>query len=209
MNLKTLALTIAVLTSGCLHKYMYAQTGMTWFDPTTTADKSNEGNEGIDCETLKDGYQSDLGLLVTEFVARPFFTYTHPQIRKYLNGQPLMECSAKVQRVNENHFVIIEFKINSTRAKTNYGNLEKDVKIKVNLMNNEHLYLKSIERDRGKVRKNLQRTTYVGTYAISSADIDLLKKHSIDKVTVLWEEGVEEYEIVNVDLIKNQLGCLN
>lgn len=186
------------------------QTAMTWFDPSSSNNKNADSKlKGTDCLTLKDGYQSDLSMNITEFVARPFFTYTHPQVRRYLNGQALMEGSAKVQRVNENHFVIIEYTINSTRAKTNYGNLEKDVKIRVNLMNNDHIYLKSIDRDRGKVKKNLKRTTYLGTYAIAKSDIDLLKKHSIDKITVLWEEGVEEYEVVNVDLIKNQLNCLN
>lgn len=203
MNIKTLGLIVIIVSiqSFC----SYGQSGMTWFEPSTIDIKNSE----IDCQTLKDGFQSDLSMNVTEFVGRPFFTYTHPQVRKYLKGQALMECTAKVQRVSENHFVIIEYKINSTRAKTNYGNLEKNVKIKVNLMNNDHIYLKSIERDRGKVKKNLKRTTYTGTYAIAKSDVDLLKKHSIDKVTVLWEEGVEEYEVVNVDLIKNQLNCLN
>lgn len=208
MNINALALItlLCYLLSGSLS----AQTGMTWFDPQSlTTAKSSSGNSSCDCETIKDGHQSDLGMNVTEFVARPFFTYTHPQVRRYLKGQALMETKAKVQKVNDNIFVIIEFKINSTRAKTNYGNLEKNVKIKVNMMNNNHIYLTSIERDRGKVKKNQQRTTYTGTYAISKSDRDLLKKHSMDKVTVLWEEGVEEYEIINVDLIKNQLNCLD
>ena len=51
-------------------------------------------------------------------------------------------------------------------------------------------------------------TTYIGTYAINKENANTLRKHSMDKITVLWEEGIETYEIQNIDLVKNQLNFL-
>ena len=71
------------------------------------------------------------------------------------------------------------------------------------------MYLENIERDRGKVKRNDKYTLYEGTFSITKSNASLLKKHSIDKISVLWEEGLEEYEVMNIDLVKNQLNCLN
>lgn len=111
--------------------------------------------------------------------------------------------------MDDNHFLILEYKINSDKAKTNYGDLDQGEKVKIDLFNDDHVYLENIERSRGKVKRSDRYTTYTGTYAISNNNVSILKKHSMDKITVLWEEGVETYEIQNIDLIKNQLKFLS
>lgn len=183
-----------------------SQTNYNWFSPD-----SPEGNKGLtlahpDCSTEEK--ENKLDLEVMDFEAQPLYVYVHPQIRPFMKNKYLMEVSAAVKKVDDNHFLLITYKINSENAKSNYGNLEKGGKIKVDLISKDHLYLENIERDRGKVRRNAQQTTYTGTYAIHKDNLSLLKKHSMDKITVLWAEGVEEYQIQNIDLVKNQLKCL-
>ncbi len=181
------------------------QSSMSWFEPSSITDEKDIITSS-DCQIAK---EDNTGLYYEiEFEQKPFFVYTHPQVRGFVQDGFLMECQANIQQVDENKFLILEYKINSSQAKISYGNLEKGEKIKVDLINKEHIYLENIERSRGKVRKSDNYTLYYGTYAISKDNMNMLKKHSIDKITVLWEEGIETYEIQNIDLIKNQLNFL-
>lgn len=178
------------------------QGGLTWFEATSN-DEEMFYAYSLDCTIAKDEFQGELRKI--EFEPRQFFVYTHPQVRKYMTDEYLMEVMAYVSKVGDNQFLILEYKINSDKAKINYGNLEKGGKIKVDLLNKDHVYLENIERSRGKVKRSDKNTIYIGTYAINKDNLGLLKKHSIDKITVLWEEGVEQYEVQNVDLVRNQL----
>ena len=184
---------------------VYSQAGLSWFEPSSLSD-DRDNSTSADCVIAK---EDNTGRYYEfEFEQKPFFVYTHPQVRSYVRDGFLMECQANIQKVDENVFLILEYKINSSQAKISYGNLEKGEKMKVDLVNKDHIYLENIERSRGKVRKTDNYTIYYGTYAISKDNISMLRKHSMDKITVLWEEGIETYEIQNIDLVKNQLNFL-
>lgn len=185
-----------------------AQSALPWFEPLDIKQLA-EDNTSSDCALKSSGFNSKTGFNEIIFEDKPFFVYTHPQVKKYMKHQYLMETEAHTEKINDNYFVIMNYKLNSDRAKTNYGNLEKDGRIKVALLNGDNIYLKNIARDRGKVRKSKKSTRYTGTYALDKEDIKALKKTSISTITVLWEEGVEEYQIQNINLIKNQLNCIN
>ncbi len=181
-----------------------SQANLEWFAAESIDENDYTISPDLDC-TLVHESSNESGIATHKFMPRQFFVYNHPQVRKYMKDEYLMECTGFINKVEENHFLILEYKINSDKAKVNYGNLEKGGKIKVKLINKDHLYLENIERSRGKVKRNDKYTIYTGTYAINKTNVGLLKKHYIDKITVLWEEGVEEYEVQNIDLVKNQL----
>ena len=186
---------------------MFGQESLTWFN-ASSLNSEELSIQSTDC-TLKESKTTGTGNYSQEYASMPLFVYTHPQVRQYLDKTFLIEASAYINKVDKNLFLLIEYKINSSQAKANYGNLEKGSKIKVSLLGNDHIYLENIERDRGAVRKKSNYTTYTGTYAITKESANALKKNSIDKITVLWAEGVEQYEIQNIDMVKNQLNCLN
>jgi hypothetical protein len=190
------------------HTVLLAQTSFPWFEAVNEQQMAQE-NVTSDCTIERSGFNTQTGFDEIIFESKPLFVYTHPQVKKYMRHQYLMETRAHTEKINENYFVILDYKINSERAKNNYGNLEKDGKIKVTLINGEHIYLMNIARDRGKVRKSKKSTSYTGTYTLDKDDIKALKKTSISTITVLWEEGVEEYEIQNIDLLKNQMNCID
>ncbi len=182
-----------------------SQSGLSWFEPSSITEGKHT-QTASDCIIAKEDNTSRFYEI--EFEQKPYFVYTHPQVRGFVRDGYLMECMANIQQVDDNIFLILEFKINSSQAKISYGNLEKGEKMKVDLVNKDHLYLENIERSRGKVRKSDNYTTYIGTYAINKENANTLRKHSMDKITVLWEEGIETYEIQNIDLVKNQLNFL-
>ncbi len=184
------------------------QGAIQWFEAASLTVEKDQSHS-LDCLISNRSLLEGTSTEDTKFQARQFFVYTHPQVRQYLKDEYLMECKAYVNQVGENTFLILQYKINSDKAKINYGNLEKGGKIKVTLMNKDHVYLENIERSRGKVRRTDKYTSYTGTYAINKTNKNTLKKQYIDKITVLWEEGVEEYQVQNVDLVLNQLNYLD
>ena len=184
-----------------------SQGNFTWFESHSSQFHDKDVVHACDCYLQKESMTAD-NKEIKEFEAFPLFIYNHPQIRKWMKNEFMMTATARVNKTGNNHFVIIEYAINSEKAKTNYGNLEKNGKMKVTLTDGEYIYLENIERDRGKVRRTAKQTKYTGTFALDKDDIKSLKKHAIDKIAVLWEEGVEEYQIQNIDLIKQQLNCL-
>lgn len=197
----------AILISLGVASNICGQTDYSWFSPDSPTVQKGLTRTHPDCQIDEKENLSEL--YIVDFKEQPFFVYVHPQVKSFMKNKYLMEAKAAVQKVKDNHFLLISYKINSENAKSNYGNLEKGSKIKVDLISKDHLYLENIERARGKVRRNAKQTTYTGTYAITKDNMVLLRKHSIDKITVLWEEGVEEYHLQNIDLVKNQLNCLN
>ena len=143
-----------------------------------------------------------------EMEAQTMFFYTHPKLKPILKDDHLMEGLANLYKVENDLFLVLNFRINSLNAKKSYGDLDKQSKIKITFENGEYIYLENIERDKGKVEKREGRTSYHGVYPIPKAQTKQLKKHFIYKMGVMWEEGYEEYDIINIDLIKNQIKCL-
>ena len=207
MSSKSLRI-FSILTLGLCCHHLSSQGNFTWFSPENSYADQKASEQFADCRIEKDEVNKLSDKKVLEYIPRPLFVYNHPQIRKYMVNEFLMEAQAYVNKVGDNHFMIIQFLINSDKAKNNYGNLEKGGKIKVSLIGADHIYLENIERDRGKVKRNAKRTIYTGTYAINEENLKSLKKHALDKITVLWEEGVEDYHIQNIDLIRQQLNCV-
>ncbi len=169
--------------------------------------KSNIKGESFDCaktlETSKD--QQD----VIAFKDKPLFLYTTPDFSKWSKRKNLMEASAHLYQVDKSLFLIISIQINSINAKRSYGNIARNTQMKIYLDNGNHIYLENIERDKGKVNRSEEKTNYKCILPIDKSDRKLLQKNFITKIGIMWGEGYQEYEVHNLDLIQNQLQCLN
>ncbi len=186
----------------------HAQFDVPWFEARSEKNINQDSGMQSDCDFVGNGVNNKTGYVEKELESKPFFVYTNPQVRKYMKNKYLVEGMANLYQVNNNIFLQIRFKINSANAKKNYGDLEKASKIKVTLSDRSTLYIENLDRERGKTNKKEGFTIYNGTYALNKDKVKEMKKHGIDNIAVLWEEGYEEYQIINTDLVKNQLSCL-
>lgn len=166
----------------------------------------SESNQYVDCIYKTNDISK--GTHIIEFEPKPIFVYTHPQVRKLLKGRHLMEADAHIYKAGDNLFLVLDMKLNSENARLTYGDLDQGARLKLTFTNNEFVYLDNIERDRGVVDRNRKTTTYQGVFPVSRSKLKDLRKHNIVTAGLFWEEGYEEYEVINVDLIKNQLNCI-
>jgi len=162
-----------------------------------------------DCVPSNESNTNSKGENIIEFEPRPFFVYTHPQVRRWMKDKFMMETSANIYQNGENTFLLLHIHINSGNARSSYGDLEKGQKIKLFFSKGDHIYLQNIERNKGAVNRSTDQTLYEGIYLLSKQNLKDLKKRNLNKIGILWEEGYEEYDIQNIDLIKNQISCLN
>lgn len=180
-----------------------------WFNPESQVAQMSAKHDHGDCAVTRKEVDKQLNIPIVEFQARALFMHTHPKFQKWIKNKFLMECSANVYHADKASFLQLHFKINSENAKHSYGKLEQGAKIKIMFSDGEYIYMENIERDRGTMKRSKKTTTYQGIFPIDKSDKKELKKREIEKIGIIWEEGYQEYEVQNVDLIKNQLNCLD
>lgn len=164
--------------------------------------------EAYDCSYQKADESSEEDN-ITELDNRLLFAYTHPQYTKFMDDKYLLKCYSHLARAEDNYFLILSFEINSMNAKRSFGDIESGVKMKLFFDNDQHIYLTSVEHDRGHLDRINKKTLYEAVLHIDKKDLKAIQKHNSMRLGFIWEEGYQEYAIQNIDLIKNQLNCLN
>lgn len=203
--IKSVLITLSFIIA---HESSFAQNTMYWFDAHSKNSEKMDHLVSADCQLVKDGIDKETGIYTKEYEQRPLFMHTHPEFKKWMKDKYLMECSANLYNAGETAFLLLHFKINSENAKHAYGNLNKGSQIKITFEDKEHIYLENIERDRGSAKRSKKYTSYKGVYPLDKGKVKELQKRGISKIGIVWEEGYQEYEVFNSDLIQNQAICL-
>lgn len=140
--------------------------------------------------------------------SRAFFNYTTPTFREQSGKQNLIEADASVVREDRKIFLELQIRIHSINARRSFGKIKAGERMKVYLINGQYFYTENSEKDKGRVSRDEGISYYRIKLALEKDDIKSLKKHFVDKIGIMWEKGYQEYEIHNIDLIKNQLNCI-
>ncbi len=196
-----------IVLAGILSTFARAQ-DRSVFVPYSNKTPEEDAYIDFDCSTRQSSNKAISGLETTEFEQGLFFTHTPPNVRKWLGNKSLIEARAHVVKVGKNTFLVLHFVINSEKAKSSYGDLEKGAMAKVFLEDDTELILYNLDRDKGQVRRQSKETVYEGTYNLDKFEVKELKKKDIYKISIVWEEGIESYNVFNINLIRNQLQCL-
>ena len=76
------------------------------------------------------------------------------------------------------------------------------------MINGQRVYGRNINNDKGQIESYTGHTLYTGIYELKKDDINALKNQYLDHIGIIWSSGYEEYDIYNVDFLKNQIKCL-
>lgn len=185
-----------------------SQSNIEWFNPSSGNITVEDNNIPVDCDIKIAGFDKELGVEVVDFEPKPLFMHTQPQVKKWMKDKYLLECLVNVYRADETSFLLLHFKINSENAKHAYGDLEQGSQLKITFSDGEHIYVENIKRDRGTAQRSKGTTTYEGIYPLDGFDMKELGKKNVSLIGIVWEEGYQEYEVQNFNLIRNQINCL-
>lgn len=137
------------------------------------------------------------------------FTHTDEKLRIYLKDKEYLKCEAFLTALGGGYlFLSLQFSFAYPNAREAYGFIEKGSVLTVKMLNGKYVNLRSGKMDRGSYDTEKELLTYQVHYPIDRKQINLLKESELDRMTVHWSSGFEEYEIYQLDFFINQIRCL-
>jgi hypothetical protein len=136
------------------------------------------------------------------------FSYTHSQLKPYFQEKHFMECYSSFAKLGETNYLYLKIFFNTSEAGNNYGSIIKGENLRITMMNGEKLFLESMSNSIPDKSEAKNRIIYDGIFSVSNAELDAFKSIEIDKLGIIWSYGYEEYDIKNIELLKNQAHCL-
>ena len=162
-----------------------------------------------DCGFLFEGVDEFLGKRRKDVNIGTFFTYTDDEMRRYLGNKEYLICEGNLTQIEGGILLLnLHYSIATRDASRTFGGLSQGSLLTVKFINGSKIKLVNTKDVTGQYDPLTERHTFVAQYIINSGQEKALKKEEVDKVRVIWKTGFEDYEIHDVDFIKNQLSCL-
>lgn len=178
--------------------------------PTTfPIEKAREKEDTYECEIVFDGYDEEIGSNRKEVKTQPFFSYSQEKMKPYFKADDYLHCDASISKVGKKYYLTLKIRIRSKDANKTYGALRANENIKIHMIDGRSVYGEAINSDKGQIESYTGHTLYTGIFQLDKGDINDLKNNYLDHIGIIWSSGYEQYDIYNVDFLKNQIQCLN
>ena len=160
------------------------------------------------CNVKYNGVDPTIDQHVIEMQKEALFIFTPDAFKSMLVEYPLVEGEAALIATGGFTYFEMALKVNSARARKDYGYIEKGNLVKFFLMDGTTFYSNSLGTAMPKLAQDRKSTDYVVSCILEKEEIKLLNKSYIDRIGIIWSKGYEEYEIYNPDFFINQLSCI-
>lgn len=161
-----------------------------------------------DCAIAFEGKDDFTGKMKRETSPTRFFTHTDDVMRKALADKDFITCDITGTKVESSRYTYLNlnFTILSKDIQRSLGFLDKGTPIIFVLVNGTKVTLRTTKTDIGVVDIDKGTTTYRAQLVAES--ITDMTGSELDYVRVNWSSGYEDYEIFDVDILKNLFNCL-
>jgi hypothetical protein len=170
--------------------------------------KESYPRDKYQCEIIFDGYDNELGSDKKEVKSEFFFGHSLKKMKSYFKSDDFIKCNANVSKVGRNYYITLSIRIKSKDAKKTYGMLRANETMRFEMVDGSKVYCTSMIQDGGTIEAYTGNTLYTGIFKIQKDDLNTLKNNFLDNIGIIWSSGYEQYNIFNVDFLKNQLRCL-
>jgi len=199
-----------IMISSCatLEKYGIAGQSQEPLIPELGKESSIPAHNDFECGYIYNGMDYRINEYRIETNYKELFSFTHAKLKPYFKNGHFMECYSSVASLGESNYLYLKIFFNSSQADKSYGNITKGENLRVTLINGEKLFLESLSESVANKKTKENRVVYDGIFSISNGELEDLKNQEVDKIGIIWSYGFEEYDIANIELIKNQVFCL-
>ncbi len=161
-----------------------------------------------ECAIAFDGKDDFTGKMKRETSPARFFTHTDDVMRKALGDKDFITCDITGTKVESSRYTYLNlnFTILSKDIQRSLGFLDKGTPIIFVLVNGTKVTLRTTKTDIGVVDIDKGTTTYRAQLVAES--ITDMTGSELDYVRVNWSSGYEDYEVFDVDILKNLFNCL-
>ena len=137
-----------------------------------------------------------------------FFSFSHREIKSFYKEKNFIETYCQISKNNGMLHLNLNLKLASSAAKKEYGVISKESNLIIHFIKGGQVDLPCVNGSLGISNDDTNQTVYALTYQIDKSQTRKLKKQDVDKVSIEWSSGYEDYEVYEVDAILNQLICL-
>jgi hypothetical protein len=160
------------------------------------------------CRFDTDTIDMTIGIKRLEIHPEVLFTYTDPDLRPFFKNKDLITCRARLSKIGPYTYLSVEFQIASSHSQSNFGSLAEGSLLRFRLMDGEYVSLYNLKAHNGRIDPYSGYTIFTGQYALGKSELKKLTSTEADKMRVMWSTGYEDYDIYKVDLLIDQLNCL-
>ncbi len=161
-----------------------------------------------DCAIAFEGKDEFTGKIKRETKPARFFAHTDEVMRKALQDKDFIVCDLTGTKVESSRYTYLNMTITilSKDVQRSIGFLDRGTPIIFVLVDGSKVNLKTNKTDIGVVDIDKGTTTYRAQ--LTAESITDLTKSELDYVRVNWSSGYEDYEVYDVDILKNLFNCL-
>jgi hypothetical protein len=172
-------------------------------------DVMNTTPSNSDCTLAYDGMDNFTGKKKQETIPIVLFTHTDDFMRPAMKNKEFVTCEATATRVEGSRTVYINLTltIQSKDAQRTFGFLDRGSMIIFRFINGKKVNLTTNKTDIGAVDVDKGTTTFRAQLAILES-IELTASE-LDAIRVSWSVGYEDYEIYDMDVLRNLFKCLD
>lgn len=160
------------------------------------------------CQFNFKGKDEFSGQIRREMRAEQWFTYTNDFMKSFLRDRAHITCFANVSTAGNMVFLNLNFSILEQNAMKTFGGINKGGQAVLKLMDGQTYPIASFRQDLGEVDDSGQVTTFKMQFVLDKTLLKKLRQFEVDKIRIGWNKGFEDYEIYSVDLLQQQLRCL-
>lgn len=175
--------------------------------PKTKAAATLKSATIVDCNFAIDTKINKQRHLATE--PSYIFEFTPDRLKSYFKDKELMRVDVHLEKIGKQQYLGLTVKIISKDAAKNYGMIQKESMLKITFINGNNVILKAIDDARPSIEPYTGNSIYNIKYLMEGDDVRLFSKLPLDTLGIMWSSGFELYDIYNVDVLINQLKCLN
>jgi hypothetical protein len=135
-------------------------------------------------------------------------THTDEDLRPYFRDKAFLTCWGQISQVGKETYLSVEFNIASPNAQKDFGSLGEGSLLRLTLIDGTELDLVNLQGDAGQIDPYSGNTIFIGRYLVESTQQRKAAKLELDKMRVVWSTGYEDYEVLDVDFLIDQLACL-
>ena len=163
----------------------------------------------LDCNLAFDGMDNFTGKKKQETTPIILFAHTDDFMRPAMKNKEYVTCEAAATRVEGSRIVYLNLTITiqSKDAQRTFGFLDRGALIIFRFINGKKLSLATNKTDIGVVDIDKGTTTFRAQLAI--AETVEYTASELDAIRVSWSIGYEDYEIYDMDILRNLFKCLD
>lgn len=177
------------------------------FDPKN--DVMSMTPSSLDCNLAFDGKDNFTGKNKQETTPITLFAHTDDFMRAAMKDKDFVTCEATATRVEGSRIVYLNLTITiqTKDAQRTFGFLDRGALIIFRLINGKRISLATNKTDIGVVDVQKGTTTFRAQLAV--AETVELTQSELDAIRVSWSVGYEDYEIYDMDVLRNLFKCLD